>query len=303
MKADDSTLDPADLRAVELKAKRLLDEAGAWDRFPTPVSEIVAAAKLEVAPSGAFDAASFLAFVKKKASSAAHVLKSALSKVLGIYDANASVIHIDDSVSESKQKFLQLHETGHHELPTHKRIFSLFQDCERTLAPEIANQFEREANNFARFALFQGTTYKNHAADMNMSVRTPLKLAKSFGASIYASAREFARTHHRPCLVYILEPVEFAPGSGALARVRRIEASLPFRNDFGCPNDQQIDLDHPLGRLLPLGRKMTRPTVLRYRDRNGCDHECLGEPFDSTFNVILLIYPVRALTAVSVSVL
>lgn len=301
-KPDDSSLGIHELAAVELRARQLLDRAGAWDRFPTPVDDIIAAAKLRVAPKGMFDAASFLAFIKKKTVEAAHTLKAALSKVLGLYDANEQIIHIDDSVGISKQTFLKLHETGHHEMPTHRKIFSLFQDCEQTLAPAIADQFEREANNFARFALFQGDAFKLRAADMNMSVKTPMNLAKVFGASVYASAREFARTHHRACLVYVLEPIVIIPGGGASAAVRRVEPSPKFRMEFGCPTDVTVDLDHPLGNLLPIGRKMTRPTPLRFRDKNGVEHDCLGEAFDTTHNVLLLIYPVTALTSASIFV-
>ena len=301
-KPDDSSLELHDLLAVEARARQLLDRADAWGRFPTPVEDIIAAAKLRVAAKGMFDSASFLAFVKQKAAGAAHALKSALSKVLGIYDANERVIHIDDTVRPSKQTFLKLHETGHHELPAHRKIFRMFQDCEQTMSPAIADHFEREANNFARFALFQGTAYKLCAADMNMALKTPIALAKTFGASVYASAREFARTHHRACIVYILEPIEHVPGVGARAAVRRIEPSASFQSQFGCPSDLAIDVGHPLGNLLPIGRKMTRARRLVFRDRNGDEHECLGEAFDTTFNVLLLIYPVKALTATSIIV-
>ncbi len=47
---------------------------------------------------------------------------------------------------------------------------------------------------------------------------------------------------------------------------------------------------------------MTRPTVLIYRDKNGDQHECLGEAFDTTHNILLLIYPVKALTGTSIVV-
>ncbi len=299
-KPDDSSLEPHELAAVEARARQLLDRAAAWDRLPTPVDDIVAAAKLRVAPKGMFDPASFLAFIKKKSVEAAHSLKVALSKVLGIYDANDEIIHIDDGVGLSKQSFLKLHETGHHEMPSHRKIFRLFQDCEQTLSPAVADQFEREANNFARYALFQGDTFKRRAAEMAMGVKTPMKLATVFGASVYASAREFARTHHRACVVYVLEPLVFIPGVGAQAQVRRIEPSPSFRAQFGCPTDLVVDVNHALSRLLPIGRKMTRPTPLVYRDINGLDHECLGEAFDTKHNVLLLIYPIKALTSTTI---
>ena len=299
MKPDDSSLQIFELAAVERQARDLLNRASAWGRFPTPIDDILGAAKLRVAPKGLFDPAAFIAYVQKKAEQVAHVahtLKSALSKVFGLYDANEQIIHIDESVGPSKQTFLKLHEAGHHELPTHRKIFCLFQDCEQTLAPTIADQFEREANNFARFALFQGDAFQQLAADMPMAVKTPITLSKKFGASVYASAREFARTHHRACLVYVLEPIQLLPGHPAVAAVRRIEASPSFAQQFGIPAGDKIDVHHALGGLLPIGRKMTKPTLLHFADRNGIAHECLGEAFDTSHNVLLLIYPIKALT-------
>jgi Zn-dependent peptidase ImmA (M78 family) len=296
-KPDDSSLDPDQLRAVEKRARQLLDRASVWERFPTPIEDILAAAQLQVAPISIFDPARILAFIKNKTADAAHRVKSAISKMFGLYDAEESVIHIDHTVRESKQNFLKLHETGHHEIPTHKNAFRFFQDCEKTLAPETADLFEREANNFARFALFQGDGYAKLAADCAFEIRTPIKLAKKFGASVYASAREFARTNPKACLVYILEPIEYVEGVGARAAVRRIEPSPAFRAQFGCPAETVITLDHALGPVLPVGRKMTRARSLPIFDLNGTEHECLAEAFDTTFNVLLLVYPVKALTA------
>jgi hypothetical protein len=296
-KPDDSTLDPYQLRAVEERASKLLDRASAWDRFPTPIEDIVAAAHLKIATTSAFDPSRILAYVRDKTVDTARRVKSALSKLLGLYDADEYVIHIDGTVSVKKQGFLKLHETGHHELPTHRKLFRIFQDCEKTLAPEIADLFEREANNFARFALFQGDRYAQDAADCSFDIKTPVKLAKRFGSSVYASAREFARTNHRACVLYVLEPITYVPGDGAHAIVRRIEPSPAFVSQFGRPHDTVITPDHVLGPILPIGRKMTRPTTLSISDLNGDDHECVAEAFDTTWNVFILLYPVRALTS------
>ncbi|MDR3410742.1 MAG: ImmA/IrrE family metallo-endopeptidase [Formivibrio sp.] len=301
-KADDSSLDPDQRRAVEQRAHKLLDRASAWQRFPTPIEDILAAANLKVAPHGIFDPAQILAYLRKKAVETATTLKNALTKVFGIYDANDFVIHIDNSVVESKQTFLKLHETGHHELPTHRKIFRIFQDCEETLKPEISDLFEREANNFARFMLFQGDGFARMAADCAFEIKTPMKLAKKFGASIYASAREYARTNHRACIVYVLEPVQMCEEIGFSAVVRRIEPSPSFEQQFGRPVETVVTPDHYLGDIVPLGRKMTRPTAVVLTDKNGVRHECLAEAFDTTYNVLILLYPVKALTASTIIV-
>ena len=286
-KPDDSSLDPDQRRAVEEQAKKLLDRASAWHRLPTPIEDILAAAEVKVATASAFDPARIMTYLLGKTADAASHLKSAISKVFGIYDAGDHLIHIDKSVHETKQTFLKLHETGHHELSPHRKLFRIFQDCEKTLAPEIADLFEREANNFARFALFQGDGYGRIAADHALEIKTPIKLAKKFGASIYASCREFARSNHRPCLVYICEPIGYCDGSGARAVVRRIEPSPSFEQQFGRPTDTVITLDHFLGEVLPSHRKMTRPRSIAILDRNGQRHEYVVEAFDTTFNVLI----------------
>lgn len=299
-KPDDSSLNLNDLHIVEERARGLLDRADAWERFPVPIDDLLAAANVKVAQTSMFDAANILAYLKGKSEVAGVNIKSAIAKVFGIYDAGENLIHIDDTVKPVKQTFLKLHETGHHDIPTHKKLFRFFQDCEKTLAPEIADQFEREANNFARFALFKGDTFANYAADCAFEIKTPMKLASKFGASVYASVREFARTNDRACVVYVLEPIEFLPGVGAQANVRRIEPSPSFRAQFGEPTETVVAMDHPLGQVLPIGRRMTRPTTLSLHDRNGVMHECVAEAFDTTYNVLILLYPIKALTSTTI---
>ncbi|MFZ1923567.1 MAG: ImmA/IrrE family metallo-endopeptidase, partial [Xanthobacteraceae bacterium] len=221
-KADDSSLDPEQLRAVQIAARRALDRASAWNVFPTPVSDILDAAQLRLAPASAFDPRRIMEYLLTRAEHAAASLKSAISKIFGIYDADECLIHIDHTVRPSKQNFLKPHETGHHELPTHRKLFRIFQDCEKNLDPTTADLFEREATTFARFVLFQGDAYRDMAADHKLNIKTPVKLAKEFGASIYASCREFARTNRQACVVYILEPIAYCTQIGARAQVRRI---------------------------------------------------------------------------------
>ena len=299
-KHDDSTLDPEDRRAVEEHAHRLLDRADAWDRYPVPVDDILSAAKVGLAPTSAFDPAAIVSYLKGKATDAGTRIKTAMSKVLGLYDAADAVIHIDDTVVKAKQTFLKLHETGHHDIPWHRKIFRLFQDCKKTLAPEIADRFEREANNFARYVLFKGSTFAEQAADCPFEIKTSIALARKFGASVYAAAREYVRTNPRACVVFILEPLENGAGSAFLAPVRRIESSPAFRAKFGYPAVNAITPDHFLWPVIPVQRRMTSPTSLTISDLNGQQHECLAEAFDTTYNILILLYPVTELTATKV---
>ncbi len=40
--------------------------------------------------------------------------------------------------------------------------------------------------------------------------------------------------------------------------------------------------------------------TLSLTDSNGDDHECVAEAFDTTWNVLILQYPVRALTPTTI---
>ena len=297
---DDSTLDPEDLRAVEEQAHRLLDRADAWDRYPVPVDDILSAARVRLAPTSAFDAAAIVSYLKEKTADAGARIKSAISKVFGLYDAAEAVIHVDDTVVEAKQTFLKLHETGHHDMPVHRKMFRIFQDCKKTLAPDVADHFEREANNFARFLLFKGRTFAEHTADCPFEIKTPMTLARTFGASVYAAAREFARTNPRACVVFVLEPLEHHEDSGFRAPVRRIEPSPAYVARFGRPTVDVVTRDHLLWPVVPIHRKMTKAVPLTITDLNGQRHECLAEAFDTTYNILILLYPFTALTTTAV---
>lgn len=88
------------------------------------------------------------------------------------------------------------------------------------------------------------------------------------------------------------------PSSSWVAQISansRTGSSPCFINQFGKPTDSVITPDHCLGRILPIGRKMTRPTTLSLTDCSGTPHECVAEAFDTTHNVTVLLYPVKAL--------
>jgi hypothetical protein len=93
---------------------------------------------------------------------------------------------------------------------------------------------------------------------------------------------------------------EVSGGETVVSLFRRIEPSSSFITQFGYPSDTVVTLDHFLGPVLPIGRKMTRPMSLSNRDKNGVAHECATEAFDTTHNVLILLYPLGALTATTI---
>jgi hypothetical protein len=63
VRPNDSRLDPYELKAVEKRARLLLNRASAWDRFPTPIEDLLAAANLQIAPTSIFNPAQLLAYL------------------------------------------------------------------------------------------------------------------------------------------------------------------------------------------------------------------------------------------------
>jgi hypothetical protein len=105
-------------------------------------------------------------------------------------------------------------------------------------------------------------------ADCAFEIKTPMRLAKQCGPSVYASAREFARTHTGPASSMCWSPSN-SWTAAARAAVRRIELSVPFVRQFGRPSENVITLDHPLGRVLLVRREVTQPSSVSLTDLNG----------------------------------
>jgi hypothetical protein len=82
--------------------------------------------------------------------------------------------------------------------------------------------------------------------------------------------------------------------------VRRIEASISFRKRFGIPTCKCVTPDHFLGRIIPQGRRMIRPTSLSLTDRNGTKPDCVAEAFDTKHNILVRLYPKSALTKTTI---
>ncbi len=292
MKADDSSLNAHEFQTVSAAARNLLDRGSAWGILPTPVPDLMAAANLRVAPINAFDENAMLRYLRQAGDLAGRLLRRAVDKVLGVLDVHAATVHIDETVSKEKQTFLKFHETAHFELPHQKSLFRWIQDCNRNLSPEISELFEREANTFARIVLFQDDAFGKMTVDEQFSIKVPMKVGKKFGASVYASIREYVRRHHKVCAVIALEPTETMEPVGLIARVRRMERSASFTEQFGellLPDfltygDRLMD-------FVPLGsRRMTSPDTLVLSDRNGLNWEFVGEGFKTPHNTFILIH-------------
>lgn len=297
-KPDDCTITSEQYRKVRSEAERALREASAFGRFPTPVSDIMAIAKLEEVPDDVLS----IGFLERMRRKAGDALKRAVEKVIGLFDAKANLVFIDQSLHAMRKTFIRLHETAHGFMPWQRDLYAVVETCEQSLDPEIADLFDREANVFASDVLFQLDAFSEEANEQEFGILTPVRLKAKYGASIYASVRRYVSTNWRACVVLILNPPEIVHGDGFRASLRRVVSSPRFHEMFGEMRWPDIFTpDDDIGAMVPLfERKMSGKQTLVLHDRNGNPHECIAEAFTQTYQVFILIHAVRTLTASSI---
>jgi hypothetical protein len=300
LRPDDCSLKVNEYEKVKKEAERMLAEADAFGRFPTPVSDILCAAKVEVAPATEIDDG-FLSWIRKKAGDAGETLKRALSKVVGLFDAKSRLIFVAD-VLAVKQTFIKLHETGHAFLPWQKDIYGVIEDCDQTLSPDISDQFDREANVFASEVLFQLDSFSREAGDFDFDITVPIRLHKKYGSSIYAAIRQYVSKNPRACVVLVLDPPKFREGDGFVASLRRVVSSESFDEKMGAIAWPEIFTpDDRLGAMIPInGRRMSGKHEISMTNSDGERYECIAEAFTQTYQVFILLHLVQTLTKTTV---
>jgi hypothetical protein len=267
----------------------LLREAGAYGQFPTPIADIMAAARLTVVEDEYLDESTLRRFMAKAQAGLA-TLKSALSKVLGMFEANDRLVVIDRSVPKPKKPFVKLHEAGHGSLPHQARVYRLIHDCQQTLDPDITDLFEREANVFASETLFQGERFAQEAHDFAFGIKVPMRLATKFGGSNYASFRRYVTTNPHRCCVVVLEPIARDERGEFIADVRRIIASKSFDEVFdGAALFSTFTSSHPAAVAVPCNRRITSVRQIVLRNRNGELCDCTAEAFDTKHQIFVLV--------------
>jgi len=277
-----------------------LKEADALGQFPTPVSDIMLAADVHEVEEDVLNEG-FVAKLRKEVGGA---LRKALTKVMGLFDARTRLVFIDRSLYAVKQTFIKLHETAHGFLKWQRDMYAIVEDCEQNLDPDVADLFDREANVFASEVLFQLDGFITEANDHEFGIFTPVRISKKYGASIYSSVRQYVSKNHRACAVIVLNPPVLQEGVGFRAQLRRSVSSPSFTEIFGeliLPD--YFTPDDKIGAMIPIGgRKASNKREITLTDKNGVEHECVGEAFTQTHQVFILILSVKAHTSTTILV-
>jgi hypothetical protein len=292
-KVDDSSLTEEGRRQVRREAQRALEQAGALGRFPTPVSDVMAAAQVHEVSDDILS----LSFLRRMRTKAGNALKRALSKVIGVFDAAARLVIIDRSLALPKQKFLRLHETAHGALPWQRDLYVIVEECEQSIDPEVAELFDREANTFASEVLFQLDGFMNEAADEAFGILVPVRLSKKYGSSIYSAIRRYVSSNPRACAVLVLDPPVPCVGDGFRCNLRRVITSERFAEMFGSDGwPEYFTPDDDVGAMVPVGsRRLSGRRAFLVADRNGERRECVAEAFTQGHQVFVLLHASESL--------
>jgi IrrE N-terminal-like domain len=206
---------------------QLLHRADAYDRFPTPVEDILVVAQLDE-PEHSLLSDFILVKAPRHLREAVAPLRR---KVRALLDRKAREIHLDPEIdSEVRRRFKRSHEVSHDLFPWQRALG--FADDDLTLSFATRLLFEREANQGAAELLFQRDRFRAAASDYAVGMAGIIDLAQMFGVSIHASFRRYVETHRHEVAGLVLDT---SPRTTAPLSYQRHEAlhSQEWTRAFG----------------------------------------------------------------------
>ncbi len=214
-------------RRIASLAEEALQRSGAVGDLPTPLAEVQRAL-------GVVERVSM-----RNLPAAVEAKKPrAWSRLLGAFWKEERVVFIDEEQGESRRQWTDAHEAVHVMCGWHAEVLRL--DNEDTLFKELHDEIEAEANYGAGHLVFQGGRFHRRALADQISIRTPIALSSSYGASRHATLHYYVEEHPFPIALLVTGRYPYADGT--LPIWRSVE-SEPFRKRHGR-----------LERLLPGGK-------------------------------------------------
>jgi len=267
---------------IEKICRNLLKKSKAWGVFPTPIERIVSYANLTI------EAGIDLGKIEPGFLSRFEFIPKFAQKVLGMLDYRQKVIYLDHSQQAQKKGFVTLHEVVHEILPWQQALG--FMDDEQTLAPEVKEQFEREANFGASAAIFQLELFDEQAEKLPLSIKSPLVIAQKAGASNHSAIRRFVERSPKRCALLVLHPPE---QNGRFAvRVRDYFQSPSFTSEFGSLVLPEVfGWDVPFVPEIKFKRRLHEKGRIGLKTVHGEEIGFTYHFFNNGFNTFVLIFP------------
>jgi Zn-dependent peptidase ImmA (M78 family) len=282
-------IDSTSQTEIENISMDLLKQSKSIDVFPTPVDDIVKYANLTIDKSVDLSKIdnSYLTSISPNV---AKKTIDSIKQVRGALDRNDKTIYLDLSQIHTRQNFVKLHETGHEVLYWQNEILAHIDD-DTTLDFYTSEEFEAEANYFASTILFQNDRFQNEISTLKLSIDTPIKLAKKFGASNHATLRKYVESSIQRCALLVLENIS-EKGTIPLCSKRDYFQSPSFSTTFG-----KINLPNEFGYTWSFTQDFyfkkrfhKRGKICLETENGYADFQY--HFFNNTYNAFVLIFPV-----------
>jgi hypothetical protein len=281
-----------DLRDIRKEADRLLTDADARGKLPTPVDDLVAAAGL-VRPKRSMLANLVLHEAPEHLRGPMRRLKF---KVQALLDREEREIHLDPSIDHPGQiAFKTLHEVAHDILPWQKELG--YADDDATLSLNMRRLFEWQANVGSAELLFQRELFRDMAHEFAIGLGAVFDVAAQFGASRRAGLHRYAETHRAAVAGLVLDHSPAVPGQ-LVYRRREVVLSRSFEESFGAAQVwPRILRSSPYTFLGECANARATDGSVRTQvilpDTNNVCHQLEVELSSNSYNLLALIWVAR----------
>ena len=229
---------PESAAEVSKYAKKALRAADAVGQLPTPIDDLLAAAKIGNLRIDEEVKQSFAARLK---GSTRQEFYSMWQKIRGIADLRERVTYVDDNTTPQRIRFAKGHELGHEVLPWHRLDPGRFDD-EKSLTWEAEEIFDMEANFFSAEVIFQGSNFTRVVRDYTVRFNSIFHLADMHGASRHSTAWRYVEEQDESVALVTYWPNKFNAG---IFRRGKVVASPNFLRKFRLIDlPQQLAWDH-----------------------------------------------------------
>lgn len=273
---------------IERISMDLLKQSKALDVFPTPVDKIVNYANLH------FESKVDLSlidksFLSKFSERVSHKFLETMNLVRGFIDRREKIIYLDLSQNINRQNFVKLHEVGHDSLYWQKDILEYIDD-DSTLDINTKEEFEAEVNYFPSLTLFQQDRFENEMKKLELGIKSPMHLAKMFGASNHAALRRYVECSNNRCALIVLEKNK-GLNSHVLFPKKDFFQSVKFQQTFGnieLPNE--FGFTWKFAQDYYFGKRYHEEGEISFNTENGTIDFCYHF-FNNTYNAFVFIFP------------
>jgi hypothetical protein len=282
----DPTLTEFSRQRIQRLAEDALKRAGVADVFPTPMQAVQRAVDIRER----IDVAQLPSEVRASK-------PSIMKRILGAVWFEERTVFIDTSQPEPRQLFTDGHEATHAMCAWHKETMALLDTEDELMGRRMLLAIENEANFGSGALIFQNGRFHRQALENQVSIRAPLELARSYGASRQAAVHYYAQQH--PDAVALLIAGRYEYTDGTIPIWQTVE-SATFGKRFGrltdsLPNPTRLKVveapDAPLAGIVRDARLAVDPpeTTVTLIDRAGRRRTFVAEAFFNGYvNLVLL---------------